>query len=53
MVFLFEWQWGKCFVELWLNVLLNVGLTQFFVGAATSDFPGGLSQFFLFDRRWG
>ena len=46
--FLFEWRWGKCFVELaWLNFLFNVGLAQFFVGVAPSDFPVGLSQFFV------
>ena len=45
--FLFEQRWGKCFVELaWLNFLFGVGLAQFFVGAALSDFPVRLSQFF-------
>ena len=45
----------KFFVELfaWLNILFNVGLPQFFFGAALSDFPVGLFSQFLFERRWG
>jgi hypothetical protein len=39
---------STCFVVLaWLNVLFGVGLTQFFVGAALSDFSVMLSQFFV------
>ena len=40
--------WGKCFVELaCLNFLFNVGLAQFCFGAVLSDFPVGLSPFFV------
>ena len=43
--FLFEWRWGKCFVELaCLNFLFNVGLAQFCFGAVLSDW---LSPFFV------
>ena len=36
------------FFELaWLTFLLGVGLAQFFVGVALSEFAVGLSQFFV------
>ena len=43
---LFERRLGRSFVGLpWLTILLGVGLAQFFVGVALSDFSVGLLHF--------
>ena len=47
--FLAERRWGFVFELAWLTFWFNVGLAQFFVGIALSEFPVGLSHF-LFKR---